>query len=92
MDRARLIVHGRVQGVGFRWHVVREARALGIHGWVRNLPDGSVEAEGEGERATLERWIDAVRGGAPAARGGVTAVETAWSEGSPRFRGFDVTH
>jgi len=88
MHRAHLTVRGRVQGVGFRWHVVREAGALGVHGWVRNCPDGSVEAEGEGGRATLEQWIESVRRGPPAAH--VTEVETSWSEGSPRHRGFDV--
>jgi len=88
MQRAHLTVHGRVQGVGFRWYVVREARALGVRGWVRNRPDGSVEAEGEGSRGALEDWIESVRRGPSAAR--VTGVETTWSDGSPRHRGFDV--
>jgi acylphosphatase len=89
MQRAHLIVRGRVQGVGFRWFVIREARALGVQGWVRNGDDGSVEAEGEGTRAELERWIEAVRRGPPASR--VTGVETRWTEGEPRHRGFEVT-
>lgn len=43
------VVNGRVQGVGFRYFVVREARALGLSGWVRNLPDGGVEVLASGE-------------------------------------------
>jgi acylphosphatase len=48
----RFVVRGRVQGVGFRWFVEREAQTLGIAGWVRNKPDGSVEvlAMGTGEQ------------------------------------------
>ena len=51
--RARLIVSGTVQGVNFRWFVQEEAKALGIKGWVKNLPDGDVEilCESETEKA-----------------------------------------
>ena len=48
MNAVRVVVRGRVQGVGFRAWVVREATALGVEGVVRNRPDGSVEAEGVG--------------------------------------------
>ena len=54
-SRKRIVVRGRVQGVGFRYATVSEARRLGLHGWARNAPDGSVEivAEGDaGRRAT----------------------------------------
>ena len=54
-------VSGRVQGVAFRWHTREEALRLGLAGWVRNLPDGTVEvwAEGEPEAvAALERWLE----------------------------------
>ena len=45
---ARWLISGRVQGVGFRWFVCREAQRLGIAGWARNLPDGAVEVVGVG--------------------------------------------
>jgi acylphosphatase len=48
-----VVVRGRVQGVGFRWFVRQQARALGVRGWVRNRTDGSVEVEAEGEAAAL---------------------------------------
>jgi len=81
-------VLGVVQGVGFRYYVVREARALALLGAVRNLPDGSVEIDTEGDHAALERLVESVRHGPPGSR--VRAVETRWSEGPPRFDGFHV--
>lgn len=63
-----MIVHGFVQGVGFRFFVVGEARRLGVAGFVRNRPDGTVEAEVEGDDSTVQRMLDAVRGGPPGAR------------------------
>jgi acylphosphatase len=77
-DRARVhvVVSGRVQGVAFRAYTVDEARGLGVDGWVRNLPDGRVEAEAEGERSALEGLVAFCRRGPPAAR--VEGVEVRW--------------
>ena len=55
-DRIRLRLRGRVQGVGFRWTAVQRARELRVDGWVRNLPDGSVEVEAEGEAEQVARF------------------------------------
>jgi acylphosphatase len=54
MMAIRFIVTGRVQGVGYRYFVMREADALGITGFARNLPDGSVEVVSEGSEGALE--------------------------------------
>lgn len=57
MERKRVIVHGSVQGVGFRYAVERMARQRGVAGWVRNRPDGTVEAVFEGEAADVEALV-----------------------------------
>jgi acylphosphatase len=68
MESIHLEVRGRVQGVGFRWHVMRIARELGLAGWIRNRPDGIVELAAAGERAALAKLEAAVSSGPPGAR------------------------
>jgi acylphosphatase len=79
VDRARvhLVVEGLVQGVAFRACTTDEARRLRVAGWVRNLPDGRVEAEAEGERSAVEALVAWCRRGPPAAR--VTGVRVTWA-------------
>jgi acylphosphatase len=64
----RFLVSGRVQGVGFRWFVKDTATREGVAGWVRNLPDGRVEALVEGERDAVARVERALRSGPHHAR------------------------
>ncbi len=64
----RYLVRGRVQGVGFRWFVEREAHTLGISGWVRNNPDSSVEVLAMGTTAQLNALQSKLRQGPRAAR------------------------
>jgi acylphosphatase len=59
----RVVVHGRVQGVGFRFAVVDRARSLGVGGWVRNRPDGTVEAAFEGPHECVRSIVDWCRRG-----------------------------
>jgi acylphosphatase len=68
------LVSGRVQGVGFRYFVERAAGVEGLHGWVRNLPDGRVEITAEGDAGSLERFEWQLRQGPPRAR--VEDIET----------------
>ncbi|HXN76460.1 MAG TPA: acylphosphatase [Gemmatimonadaceae bacterium] len=68
MESIHLEVRGRVQGVGFRWYVMRIARDLGVAGWIRNRPDGIVELAAAGERAALTKLEAAVSAGPPGAR------------------------
>jgi acylphosphatase len=68
VEARRFIVRGRVQGVGFRWFVEREAHLLGIAGWVRNNADGSVEVLAQGTRDQLSGLHSRLREGPRAAR------------------------
>jgi acylphosphatase len=64
----RIVVSGRVQGVGFRWFTQAAAVREGLHGWVRNLPDGRVEISAEGDAEALDRFEHRVRHGPSGAR------------------------
>lgn len=55
--RRHFILSGRVQGVGFRWRASQIGEMLGLTGWVRNLADGSVEMEAEGDEADIDRLL-----------------------------------
>lgn len=68
MRRVRVVVRGRVQGVGFRYSTVRRARQLALRGWVRNCADGSVELVAEGVPDAVEALIDWCRHGPGTAR------------------------
>jgi acylphosphatase len=74
-SRLFLVISGRVQGVGFRYSAQRQANSLGIHGWVRNRSDGSVEAVIEGSH-------DAVRSFVSWARAGPSGASVDWIETS----------
>ncbi len=67
-EAIELRVEGRVQGVGFRWHTQRAALGLGLVGWVKNMPDGSVLALAKGESEQLAKFREAVRRGPAFAR------------------------
>ena len=89
-DQAQLhmLIGGRVQGVFFRAATAEEARALGLKGWVRNLPDGRVEVVAEGDRKNLEMLYAWAHHGPRYAR--VSDVQAQWSEYSGRFRDFEI--
>ena len=76
--RARVRVAGRVQGVFYRAETQREARSIGVSGWVRNTRDGSVEAVFEGDRESIREAIEWCRTGPPAAQ--VESVDVTWEE------------
>ena len=84
----RLLVSGRVQGVGFRFFVEARAAAEGLHGWVRNLPDGRVETWLEGDVESVERVQSAVHRGPAGAHVDDVAVEVVPPSG--RATGFSI--
>jgi acylphosphatase len=77
MTRRRLLITGRVQGVGYRDWFVAQARAHAVAGWVRNLGDGSVEALVDAPSDILDHLATAARHGPPAARVADVAIEDA---------------
>ncbi len=88
--RVHLVVHGIVQGVFFRASTRDTAVRLGLTGWVRNLPDGSVECLAEGDEVALRRLVAFCSEGPPGAR--VERVEEQWGEAKGEFARFQVSH
>jgi acylphosphatase len=86
MIRRRVVVHGFVQGVFFRDTVRRRAVERGVAGWVRNTPEGTVEAAFEGEPAEVERLVDLCREGPRGARVDRVDVAEEEPEGVSGFR------
>jgi acylphosphatase len=76
LTETHILVRGLVQGVGFRFATQRAARAIGIRGYVRNLPNGDVEIVAQGEPEAVERLIDWARHGPAGARVEQVTVQT----------------
>ncbi|NPV52648.1 MAG: acylphosphatase [Firmicutes bacterium] len=86
--RIRAIVYGHVQGVGYRAFARSVAEGLALGGFVRNLPDGSVEVVAEGEKATLDRFIKELEEGPLFGR--VRGVDVEWSDYRGDLVGFTI--
>ncbi|MDQ6879592.1 MAG: acylphosphatase [Candidatus Dormibacteraeota bacterium] len=89
MERLHGVVKGHVQGVGFRYFLIRSAHELGLKGWVTNRDDGAVEFVAEGGRHELEQLERAARQGPRMAR--VSAVDVDWSVAAGGLDRFDIT-
>ena len=85
---AEVHVSGYVQGVGYRYFCYRRARDLGLCGWVRNEPDGSVALVAEGDRGSLEALITELKLGPPGSS--VTRIDVTWRECSGDYDGFEI--
>ncbi len=88
--RAHIYISGYVQGVFFRYHTRELAQRLGLRGWVRNTPDGQVEAVFEGEKEAVERMLNFCHRGPSGAR--VTDIEVKWENYRGEFSGFEVRY
>jgi acylphosphatase len=88
--RAHLIIEGQVQGVLFRHHTQRKALQLGLTGWVKNLPDGSVEAVFEGDKTRVERMVQWCHRGPSEAH--VTHVSVTWQDPQETFDRFTIDY
>lgn len=89
-ERKRLeaVVHGMVQGVGFRWHTRQVARRLNLQGYVRNRRDRTVEVVAEGPERTLREFLAYLEAGPSSAV--VERVDAKWHSSSGAFHGFEV--
>jgi acylphosphatase len=88
LTRLHAIIDGRVQGVGFRYFVQREAETAGVTGWVRNLFDGQVEVLAEGAHQVLEDLVEMLRRGPRGAY--VTQVDITWEPASGEFQDYEI--
>ncbi len=88
LARLHVTINGRVQGVGFRMATQKQARTLGLVGWVANRMDGSVEVVAEGPRPQLQKFLGWLYGGPPGAR--VREVQVAWQDPARNLAGFQV--
>jgi len=88
--RLHAIVHGRVQGVNFRYYTIHAAQRLGLTGWVANRWDGTVEAVAEGEREALDKFRAFLDSGSPSSM--VQQVDVKWETPTGEFERFGVRY
>lgn len=90
MRRLHVLIHGKVQGVNFRWATYEKALQLNLTGWVKNLPERKVEAVFEGEEEPLKEMLEFVKKGPQTAR--VRTVEEEWFEATGHYPEFRIEH
>ena len=88
--RAHLMLEGRVQGVFFRGFTRERAQAGDVEGWVRNVPDGRVEAVLEGEERAVRALVEDLRHGPPGAR--VVRLDVSYEVPTREFKGFSIRY
>ncbi len=88
MKQCRILIFGFVQGVGFRHFVRSKAHKLGLTGWVKNLPDGSVEAVFQGDKSSIEQIIEQCKKGPFLSE--VEGVDVQWEQPQQELNAFDI--
>ena len=86
----KALVHGRVQGIYYRAFALRAAKSLSIKGYVRNVSNGDVEAEAEGEKGLLEELLRRLKEGPDGAE--VVKIDVTWAEYTGKYNAFDVRY
>jgi len=89
-QKAVLLISGKVQGVGYRFFVSDTARSLGLTGWVRNNPDGTVESEADGEKDAVENFIEQIRENHPWAR--IDGIKIVWADFDGKNKNFNIKY
>jgi acylphosphatase len=87
-EQRHLRIHGKVQGVGYRFFATRVARRLGLKGWIVNMRDSTVEALVEGEKETIDEWLEELREGPRYAE--ITKIEQESRDFTGKLGDFDV--
>jgi len=90
MIRAHVFIYGRVQGVFCRSETMHEAKKRHVRGWIRNLPDGRVEAVVEGEENNVKELLEFCKCGPPGAA--VRKVEVSWEPYTGEFSDFEIRY
>jgi len=90
MKRINIIVHGNVQGVFFRSNTKKMAESLGLNGYAKNMPDGTVEVVAEGPEDKLKQLIEFCKNGPEAAE--VSKIDVKFEKASNEFDGFEVRY
>ena len=80
-SRVHCIIKGSVQGIGYRWFVQKTARSLGLNGWVKNLSDGDVEVDAEGDKKDIDAFLGLLETGHRWAR--VNKIDVTWLNNDP---------
>ena len=90
MERAHITVHGRVQGVFFRANTIKMARELGLKGYARNMPDGTVEIITEGPKNNINKLVDYCK--KSPGNSEVSKIDVKFGKANNEFESFDVRH
>lgn len=90
IKRAEIIARGLVQGVGFRWFVLRNAEGLGLKGYVKNLYTGDVQTVAEGPHHLIEELFHRIKVGP--SRSDVRDIKISWSDPKNDFNRFEIRH
>lgn len=89
-QQAIIKIYGLVQGVNFRYYVLRQAELLNLKGYVKNNQDGTVEIATEGKESDIKKLIELVKSGSPSAL--VENVEVNWKDASGKFSEFEIQY
>ena len=89
-NAVRIVVSGMVQGVGFRYFIQHHAEQLGLTGWVRNLANGDVEIEAQGDRSAVESLIAFARRGPRSAV--VSKADVTWKSSGENYDRFEISY
>jgi len=88
LKRVHILIYGEVQGVFFRAYTKKTADSIGIKGWVRNKPNGTVEAVAEGSKKDLDEFLEKIAKGPQTSE--VVEVRRAWEKATGEFEGFEI--